>query len=325
MSLPMRTRFTFDGAVATPLGPRDDAWLAAAIERPQVAIDVWPWWSDAVDSRSLLGRALCLMWTEIRWRPPGPGEEEAMDEVLELLRRAYVLDPSLDYPWPEWAELMGYRGHENALAETVRDRADGVDRPLFGYRRRPVTIRHEGWSLTVPGSFGERLTSEEWWGGESKRTITLAATATEADGGPMPPDAFLARVAADLGDHTITHQRRASHGSGQDHDRCELGRRSRRRRGLLGRRRQRGRDPHRVRRPIRLGVGHRHVALAQLRVSRRFTTDASPVAPATDRPRQRWARFLASRRRARVSGSAASARRGPPGRRLARLIGRRRR
>ncbi len=49
LSLPMRTRFTFDGAVATPLGPRDDAWLAAAIERPEVAIDVWPWWSDAVD------------------------------------------------------------------------------------------------------------------------------------------------------------------------------------------------------------------------------------------------------------------------------------
>ena len=27
--------------------------------------------------------------------------------------------------------------------------------------------------MTVPGSFGERWTAEEWWGGESKRTITL--------------------------------------------------------------------------------------------------------------------------------------------------------
>ncbi len=206
LSLSMRTQFTFDGAVATPLGARDDTWLAAALERPEVAIDVWPWWSDAVDARSLLGRALCLMWTEIRWRPPAPGEQAAMDEVLELLRRAYVLDPSLDYPWPEWAELMGYRGYENTLAATVRGRAVGVDRPPFGYRRRPVTIRHEGWSLTVPGSFTERWTSDEWWGGESKRSITLAATATAADSGPMPPDAFLARVAADLGDHTITHR-----------------------------------------------------------------------------------------------------------------------
>lgn len=206
LSLPIRTQFTFDGAVATPLGPRDDAWLAAAIERPQLAIDVWPWWSDAVDSRSLLGRALCLMWTEIRWRPPGPGEQEVMDEVLELLRRAYTLDPTLDYPWPEWAELLGYRGQENTLAATVRDRAGGVDRPLIGYRRRPVTIRHEGWSLTVPGSFGERWTAEEWWGGESKRAITLAATPTEVDGSPMPPDAFLARVAGDLGDHVISHR-----------------------------------------------------------------------------------------------------------------------
>jgi hypothetical protein len=205
LSLSMRTQFSFEGALATPLGARDDAWLARALERPEVAIDVWPWWSDAVDARSLLGRALCLMWTEIRWRPPAPGEQEAMDEVLELLRRAYVLDPSLDYPWPEWAELMGYRGYENALTATVRDRAVGVDRPPVGYRRRPVTIRHEGWSLTVPGSFGERWTAEEWWGGESKRTITLAAASTESTDGPMPPEAFLARVAADLGEHTITH------------------------------------------------------------------------------------------------------------------------
>ncbi len=181
---------------------------------------------------------------------------------------------------------MGYRGYENALAATVRDRAVGVDRPPFGYRRRPVTIRHEGWSLTVPGSFGERWTSEEWWGGESKRTITLAATATEAEGGPMPPEAFLAQGRGGPRRPHDHPPRRAGHGSGQDHDRCELGRRSRRRRGVLGRRRQRSRDPHRVRRPIRLGVGHRHVALAQVRVSRGSVRLASADRPvrATDRP-----------------------------------------
>jgi len=206
LSLPRRTRFTFEGAVATALGPRDDEWLATALERPSVAIDVWPWWSDAVDARSLLGRALSLMWTEIRWRRPGLGEEAAMDEALELLRHAYTLDPSLDYPWPEWAELIGYRGQANPLASTVRDRAEGVDRPLIGYRRRPVTILHEGWSLTVPGSFGERLTSDEWWGGEARRSITLAAAPTEGTGGPMPPDVFLAKVAADFGEEAISHR-----------------------------------------------------------------------------------------------------------------------
>jgi hypothetical protein len=209
LSLPRRTRFAFDGAVATPLGPRDDAWLATALERPNVAIDVWPWWSDAVDARSLLGRALCLMWSEIRWRPPGAGEAEVMDEVLELLRRAYVLDPSLDYPWAEWAELIDDRGSDGSLVDTVRDRAARVDGPRIGYRRRPVTIRHEGWSLKVPGSFGERWTSDEWWGGEAGRSITLAATITEADGQPMAPEAFLARVAGDLGDDAISH----GHGS----------------------------------------------------------------------------------------------------------------
>jgi hypothetical protein len=206
LSLPGNTRFTFGGAVATPLGPRDDAWLASALEHPNVAIDVWPWWSDAVDARSLLGRALSLMWTEIRWRPPGPGEHAVMDETLELLRRAHTLDPSLGYPWPEWAELLGYRGHTYALATTVRERAVPVDRPPIGYRRRPVTIRFEGWSLTVPGSFGERRTSEEWWGGESGRRITLAGTPTEADGKPMSPESFLSSVAGDLGDDALAHR-----------------------------------------------------------------------------------------------------------------------
>jgi hypothetical protein len=208
LSLPGRTRFGFDGALATPLGPRDDAWLETALERPKVAIDVWPWWSDAVDARSLLGRALCLMWSEIRWRPPGTGEEAVMDEVLELLRRAHTLDPSLDYPWTEWAELIDDRGYEAAVVATVRDHDDGIDRPRIGYRRRPVTIRHEGWSLEVPGSFGERWTSEEWWGGESGRSITLAATTTEVDGRPMPPEVFLARVAGDLGDDAVSHRDR---------------------------------------------------------------------------------------------------------------------
>ena len=215
LSLPMRTRFTFDGAVATPLGPRDDAWLAAAIERPQMAVDVWPWWSDAVDSRSILGRALCLMWTEIRWRPPGPDELGAIDEVLELLRRAYTLDPSLDYPWPEWAELMAYRGHENALAATVRDRAVGVDRPPIGYRRRPVRIRHEGWSLTVPARSRPVTPTSGGAGSRSVRSPWLPRRPDRCRRMPSWPGS--PRTSATTRSPTTTGRS----WSGQDHDRRE--------------------------------------------------------------------------------------------------------
>ena len=47
LGLPDGDRFTFDGALATALGPRDDDWLEAAIADPRVAIEITPWWSDA--------------------------------------------------------------------------------------------------------------------------------------------------------------------------------------------------------------------------------------------------------------------------------------
>jgi hypothetical protein len=84
--------------------------------------------------------------------------------------------------------------------------AAAPDGPLIGYRRQPVTVSHAGWALTIPGSFAERRSDEEWWGGEGGRAITLAATPTEADGRPMLPDTFLRRFAGHLGTDVLRHQ-----------------------------------------------------------------------------------------------------------------------
>jgi hypothetical protein len=203
-------QFSFDGAIATVLGPRDDAWLERAIGDPRVAINVTPWWADATDARYLLNRALCLLWTEVRWRPPiDPVEQALLDEVARLLWQAFPLDPSLAYPWREWGELLELRGvDEPAATSLVRDRSPSVpaDQPLVGYRRRPVKVVHEGWRLEVPGSFAERRGAEEWWGGEASRSVTLAAVPTGTAGGPMPAEAFLQQVAGDLGREALTHQ-----------------------------------------------------------------------------------------------------------------------
>ena len=71
LATPPGVRFTFDGAVATVLGPRDDAWLERALADPRVAADVWPWVADAMDARYLLGRALTLMWLATTGRGRG--------------------------------------------------------------------------------------------------------------------------------------------------------------------------------------------------------------------------------------------------------------
>jgi hypothetical protein len=204
------TRFEVETAIATPLGPRDDAWLARVAPDVRGAIDIRPWWLDVMDARYQLARALVILWTEIRWRSPADEAERAtMDEALGLLRRALPADPSLPYPWREWAELMQLRAVPDPRADRVFDMAARVDpaEPLIGYRRRPVTVVHEGWSLPVPGTFSELRVDGEWKGGDRGRQVTIAATRTQGpDGRPMPAERFLSEVAGDLGEGTLRHE-----------------------------------------------------------------------------------------------------------------------
>lgn len=208
LGTPAGVVFTFDGAIATSLGPRDDAWLDAALADSRLALDITPWWADATDARCFLNRALCLMWTEVRWRQAVDDDERAVhEEVLRLLSRAFPLDPSLVYPWREWKQLAGFRGTDDAMTRQVVTRAaKAPNGPLIGYRRNPVRILHEGWELEVPGGFSERRTEDEWWGAEAGRSITLAGTQTGTTAGPMSADDFLLQVAPDLGRDALTHR-----------------------------------------------------------------------------------------------------------------------
>jgi hypothetical protein len=211
LGTPAGVRYTFEGALATALGPRDDAWLESAIADPRVAIDSTPWWSDATDGRYLLDRALALMWLEVRWRRPGlEGEADVLDEVHRLLARAYPLEPELPYPWPAWAEIIALRGIDDGMTRQVFERTGGrpTTGPRIGYRRDSVTVSHEGWALEVPGAFAERRTDDEWWGGGAGRGVTLAAT----DTGSMPAASFLHEVASDLGADALTHRAGEVHG-----------------------------------------------------------------------------------------------------------------
>ena len=135
LGLPEGTRYTFDGAIATALGPRDSAWLEAAIADPRVAVDVTPWWADATDARYLLNRALCLMWLDVRWRAPAvQGEAELIDEVHRLLSKAFPLEPGLPYPWHAWRELARVRGLYDHMAGQVIDRAKTMPAPAAPHR-----------------------------------------------------------------------------------------------------------------------------------------------------------------------------------------------
>jgi hypothetical protein len=203
IGMPVGTVVTTDAAIATVLGPRDEAWLEAAIADPRVALDITPWWTDATDGKYLLNRALVLMWLDVRWRAPAiEGEADLADEVHRLLSRAFPMDPGLPYPYHAWAELCAFRGINDAMARQVAGRAATTleSGTPIGYRRDPVRITHEGWTLEIPGAYAERRSPEEFWAGGAGRAITLAATPTGLpDGSPMPAAAFLDQFAAELG------------------------------------------------------------------------------------------------------------------------------
>ncbi|HEY8636302.1 MAG TPA: hypothetical protein VIL81_03475 [Candidatus Limnocylindrales bacterium] len=209
LGLPGDVRFHVEGAILTALGPRDAAWLDVAVTDTRIATDVTPWWADATDGQYLLNRALCLMWTEVRWRTPALKDERLLlDEIHRLLSKAYPNDPTLAYPWRAWAELVDHASIEDPMATQVRNRAattDGDERPI-GYRRAPVTIRHEGWALEIPGSFAEHRTAEEWWGGGAGRNITLAAVQTGTATGAMAAQSFIQQFAGELGPDAIDHR-----------------------------------------------------------------------------------------------------------------------
>lgn len=188
LSLELTHHFEGDGAVLTPLGPRDLAWLRAAASDPRSGLDVFPWWPIGDEAALRLGRALARMWTDVRWRAPVTDEERlGMERILQDLERAWAADPQRAYPVREWHELAGFLGAK--IPRGVP--AAPVGGSPIGYRRRPVTVDvGGGWSVRLPGDLAER-----WEDGgstfcafDAERTVRISTLAATLKGG-VPPSA----------------------------------------------------------------------------------------------------------------------------------------
>jgi hypothetical protein len=191
LSMPSDHVFDADGQVLTPLGPRDPAWLGRTAADPRSARDFFPWWDEGLGPEYQLGRALCLMWSEVRWRKPIDDEEAArLRTVLRLLEEAHRMDASLDYPWREWHELYGFLDlPSNPLTEVIARRGARVvpGTPLVGYRRHPVTINLPGgWRISVPGSFtGSWDADGTYCAGEPPRMLWVTTFTYRDDDGSL--------------------------------------------------------------------------------------------------------------------------------------------
>jgi hypothetical protein len=186
------------GGLRTPLGPRSNEWIRAVLADPRNGRDIYPWWDDGLTAGFFLGRALCELWSKLRWRPALMDEEfDDWDFVCDDLCRAYELDSSLDYPWREWTELIdilndfeGASSVTSELESVIRERAAQVpaERALIGYRRYPVVVRlSNGWQIRIPGAMAEAWEEGAWSAWDGRRTVWFSHwTLGREDGQPVP-------------------------------------------------------------------------------------------------------------------------------------------
>jgi hypothetical protein len=155
LSMPASTHFEGTQPALTALGPRDREWLRQVSRDGGHGKDFFAWWNPAIDADYFLGRALTLMWTMVRWRPAvSEGETDVLTSVARSLATGFGLDPSLQYPWNEWAQILNWLADSPPERNMVVERATGS--PIIGYRRGHVTeTLTGGWRMRIPGSFSE--------------------------------------------------------------------------------------------------------------------------------------------------------------------------
>jgi hypothetical protein len=153
LCMPMNVRFEGDALAITQLGPRDRDWLRRMSEGTIYYGEFFPWYEVGFNAEYYLGRALVQMWSDVRWRKAANDQEKRLIEsVLNSLEIAYRMNPSLDFPWNEWNELLTLSDRVVPHSVFVEERASGPGR--IGYRRTRVkTCLPGNWWIETEGSF----------------------------------------------------------------------------------------------------------------------------------------------------------------------------
>jgi len=143
-----------EGIVATPLGPRGEAWLGRVKKDGAAGEDALPWARPGRDAAYFRGLALTLAWMEVRYRAPLDDEERALlERVLAAFEASHALAPEAPQDWSLWSELYELTGEESLRATRTHLKAEKSRlRSEVGYRRFPVTVQiGGGFRLRVPG------------------------------------------------------------------------------------------------------------------------------------------------------------------------------
>ena len=146
----------------------------------------FPWWSKERDATFWRNCGNIFAWTDVPWRAPQGDEEKRVFEVTDRCwSRARTLDPSVEIPEAEWAELRA------CLSDHPPHRPAPTG---IGFRRglltKPLT---GGWGIDVPGWFLESTEKEGstllFW--DKTRTVRATTFSLDWDGPPPVPEGEL--------------------------------------------------------------------------------------------------------------------------------------
>jgi hypothetical protein len=167
IGMTMDSIFQYGEGVLTPMGPQTWAWAEDVARGERAGHEYFSWWDSGQDARYFLNRALCLMWSEVRWKAPGADEEVAvLEEAVRSLEAARELDANLDYPYREWNEMLVL------LEREPEEFAEADDEALVGYRRGWVReALAAGWSILLPGNMDGAWDEGAWSGGNEELTV----------------------------------------------------------------------------------------------------------------------------------------------------------
>lgn len=180
IGIPAELSFKVEGAVHTPMGPRDRAWVDAVIADPARGKDAFAWWDDA-PGHAERAAALLAMWLRVPWREPLDREErDLMKSVDGALRAARKADPSIELPYAEWAELLVHLGADEDRIAPIRDKAGGAVATI-GYRRHAIDVEVDAWTLELPGSFVGSFEDERYIATDGDRLLELSTLAASGE------------------------------------------------------------------------------------------------------------------------------------------------
>jgi hypothetical protein len=182
--------------IRTPMGPRSVDWARRAAAAPEAFVDrFYTWWSRERDASYWYNAGMAGLWSLMRWHPPTSDFQRLSAEVtLESLRRAKTMNPALDLPEAEMAELERMLKHDLSKGDPPVPAATGI-----GYARLIARqMLGGGWTLDVPGYFyedteqnGEVLLRHHGWRNVRFSSVSGAPGMSMAEAIQIPPSSTL--------------------------------------------------------------------------------------------------------------------------------------